>query len=188
MNITFYIQEGIGHILDFQALDHMLFVVTLCCVYQFKDVTKILILLTAFTLGHSLTLILSGLNILRINQDLVETLIPITIIFAALTNLLGIGKSGKSHRFKYVAAAFFGLIHGAGFSNYFRMMLEGIEDSLVMPLLGFNVGIEIGQIIILCVYLLVLLILLRLLKISQADVTKVISGIAIYESLCILFL
>jgi hypothetical protein len=188
MDIAFYLKEGIWHILDFQALDHMLFVVTLCCVYQFKDVKKILILLTAFTLGHSLTLILSGLNILRINQELVETLIPITIIFAAVTNLLGLGKTSKYQKLKYFAAAFFGLIHGAGFSNYFRMMLEGIEDSLLMPLLGFNIGIEIGQIIILSVYLMVLFILLRVLKDSLSDVTKVISGIAIYESLCILFL
>lgn len=188
MGIAFYIQEGIWHILDFQALDHMLFVITLCCVYQLKDLKKILILLTAFTLGHSLTLVLSGLNILKLDQDLIETLIPITIIFAALTNLIGLGKPEGKRLLKYTAAAFFGLIHGAGFSNYFRMMLEGIEDSLLMPLLGFNIGIELGQIVILSVYLILLYLVLLLPKVSMTDVTKVISGIAIYESLKILFL
>lgn len=188
MGIGFYLQEGIWHILDFAALDHMLFVVTLCCVYAIKQFKQVLILLTAFTIGHSVTLILSGLGILNFPQNLIETLIPCTIIFAALSNLFSANINKTSHTLKYASALFFGLIHGAGFSNYFRMMLADIEDNVVMPLLMFNVGIEFGQIIILLAYFILLFILLKLTKASQLDVTKVISGIAIYESLRILFL
>lgn len=184
--MIFYIKEGIAHILDFQALDHMLFVVTLSCVYGFRDLKKVLILLTAFTLGHAVTLTLSGLQLISLNKDLIETLIPITIIFTALTNLVGIKKSEKNLKLKYVGAAFFGLIHGAGFSNYFRMMMEGIEDSVVAPLLSFTVGIELGQAIILSVYLLISTLLLKFTKTTNSDIIKVVSGIAIYESLRIL--
>jgi hypothetical protein len=188
MGSTFYISEGIKHILDFQALDHMLFVVTLCCVYRFRDLKNTLILLTAFTLGHALTLTLSGLQLINLDRDLIETLIPITIIFTAIANIVGIGKSGKLIKLKYLGGAFFGLIHGAGFSNYFRLMLDGIEDSVITPLIFFTVGIELGQAIILFVYLLLSALLIQFTKTTISDITKVVSGIAIYESLCILFL
>lgn len=188
MGIAFYLQEGIWHILDFNALDHMLFVVTLCCVYAFKDYKKVLILLTAFTIGHSVTLILSGLGLLNFPQNLIETLIPCTIIIAALSNFFLFDKSKGNHRLKYASAVFFGLIHGAGFSNYFRMMLADIEDNVLKPLVMFNVGIELGQIVILLCYFAALFVLLKLFKSTQYNVAKVISGIAIYESLRILFL
>ena len=144
-----YLKLGIDHIADLNAYDHILFVVSLCVVYPLKSWRKLLILITAFTVGHSLTLALVTLKIIDIPTDLIEFLIPVTIVITSSINIMQ--KSGKfskgSHRMKYSAALFFGLIHGLGFSNYLQSILSK-EESLFLPLLSFNIGIEIGQIVI----------------------------------------
>jgi hypothetical protein len=116
MNNFFFYQMGVDHILDIGAYDHMLFVVTLCSVFQVKQWKQVLILLTAFTIGHSITLVLAGLDVIQVNADLIETLIPITILLTALYNL-SYGKA-KTTLWNYLLALGFGLIHGMGFSNF----------------------------------------------------------------------
>jgi len=154
-DFSFYLKEGFNHILDTSALDHLYFIVSFCLIYTFKDWSKLLGLITAFTLGHCLTLFLSGLELVTINPDLVEKLIPITILLSCFNNywLLFKGlKTKKSLIFTYLILLFFGLIHGLGFSNYIKMML--FEDqSIVLPLLAFNIGIELAQLIIVAVFL-----------------------------------
>jgi hypothetical protein len=138
---------GFEHILDMNAYDHLLFLVALTAVYRLKEWKTVLILVTAFTIGHSLTLALAGFNILSINPDLVETLIPITIIITAIYNIVFYGKSEKFLFAKYPIALFFGLIHGLGFSNNFRLLM-GDDTGIVSLLLPFNLGVELGQIVI----------------------------------------
>ncbi len=144
-----YLKLGIEHIADFQSYDHILFVISLCVVYPIKHWRKILILITAFTIGHSLTLALATLNLIRFETGIIEFLIPSTIFLSAFANLFQKLENFISnlHKFKYLAGLFFGLIHGLGFSNYLKSLL-GKESNLIGPLFAFNIGIEIGQLMI----------------------------------------
>jgi hypothetical protein len=135
-----YFQLGFEHITDINGYDHMLFLLALCAAYFYSDWKKILVLVTAFTVGHSITLSLAGLNIIPVNSDWIEFLIPVTIVATATKNL--VVKQGKAATVTYLMALGFGLIHGMGFSNYLRSLLG---DELLLPLLSFNLGIEIGQ-------------------------------------------
>lgn len=173
----FYLKQGIDHITDLQGLDHMVFIITLCAVYQLNRWKQILILITAFTIGHTVTLALAGLDIISVNQKLVETLIPITILLTSIFNLAQKSTPDKKIQLNYFLALTFGLIHGMGFSNFFRSMMMGISDeSIVFPLFSFNLGIEVGQIIIVGVFLLVNLIMTRLFAIKHRDWNLVVSG------------
>ena len=137
-----------SHICDFTAYDHMLFLLVLCAGYRLVQWKKIAILVTAFTLGHCLTLILVGMGVLRIPPHVIELLIPVTIALAAIGNIMmNKDKSAMAWRIEYATVFFFGLIHGAGFSNFFRSMFSA-DDGIVIPLLSFNIGVEIGQLLI----------------------------------------
>ncbi len=154
-NFIFYLKEGVFHILDTSALDHFYFIISFCLLYTFKDWRKLLGLITAFTLGHCLTLFFSGLELVSINSDLVETLIPITILISCANNfylILSETQSKQSLAFTYFILLGFGLIHGLGFSNYIKMMVFD-DESIVLPLLGFNIGIEVAQLIIVALFL-----------------------------------
>ena len=149
----FYFRLGIEHITDFAGYDHMLFLLALCAVYSIFEWRQLLILVTAFTIGHSITLALAALDLVRVSSDLVEFLIPVTIFLTAIFNLL-FEKQQGSYRLKYLLALGFGLIHGLGFSNYFRAIL-GREADIVLPLFSFNVGVEAGQILVVLTILLI---------------------------------
>jgi len=171
-----YFELGLRHIADLDAYDHMLFLLALICVYQLIDGIKILILVTAFTLGHSLTLFLATTDILRVNDDWVEFLIPVTILFTSISHLVR-GRKAKSDNmfWPYFFAAFFGLIHGLGFSNYLRMLLRE-EGELFIPLLAFNIGIEVGQVLIVVAILILYELLFRLLRFKHREWILVVSG------------
>ncbi len=175
-----YLRLGIDHIANLRGYDHILFIVALSIVYPLKQWRKLLILITAFTIGHSTTLALATLNIIRIPTNFIEFLIPVTIFLTALVNIFQKSEkiSESSHRFKYAAAMFFGLIHGMGFSNYLRGML-GKEDSMVVPLLAFNVGIELGQITIVLIIIGLTLLAVDILGAKRREWTLVFSGIAL---------
>lgn len=144
-----YLKIGIEHIADFKSYDHILFIIALCVVYPIKQWSKILILITAFTIGHSTTLVLATLKIIKVESQIIEFLIPATIFISAIGNLFQKSDNFSSnlHKFKYLLALFFGLIHGMGFSNYLSSLL-GNETNIIYPLLAFNIGIELGQILI----------------------------------------
>lgn len=141
-----YLQLGFEHITDLNGYDHMLFLLALCAAYVYSDWKKILVLVTAFTIGHSITLALAVLNVIRVNAAWIEFLIPVTIVATAVKNL--IANQDKAAITTYFMALGFGLIHGMGFSNYLRSLLG---DELLMPLFAFNVGLEVGQLIVVTV-------------------------------------
>lgn len=179
-----YLELGIDHIMDFRGYDHILFILTLCAVYFFREWKRVLILVTAFTIGHSTTLVLATLDIVKISSGLIEFLIPLTIFLTALFNATY--KSEKVnrqlHRLKYAAALFFGLIHGLGFSTYLRNLL-GSESSLAKPLLAFNIGIELGQIIVVLVIMSLTWLVVNVLQARRREWNLVISGAGLGISL-----
>ncbi len=171
----FYLREGFYHITDWKGYDHILFVMALCLPYFLKDWKQVLILITAFTIGHSITLALSVFNKILIPSSWIEFLIPITIIITALENLFRNNLQPKHVRLRYGFALLFGLIHGLGFSNYLKSMM-GKSESIITQLLAFNIGLELGQLLIVLVVLMVSFIFVRLLNIKQREWTVFISG------------
>lgn len=181
---SLYYGLGFDHILDVYGYDHILFVVVLCALYQSSDWKKVLILITAFTIGHSATLALSTLRIINVNAELIEFLIPLTILFTALSNLFTKETriaEGKIWR-NYGYAGFFGMIHGLGFSNYLRALL-GEDNTILLPLFAFNVGLEVGQIIIVGLFMVISFIFVSLGGISRRDwkmiISSAVAGIAL---------
>ena len=215
-----YLDVGFHHIIDVKGYDHILFVLVLCAAYEPKDYKKLLILATAFTLGHSVTLALATLNIIKINADFIEMLIPITIMITAVFNYFdkqqkppltlpkqegnktpfllkegfGVVKApllpkeglGVVHiRLRYFLALFFGLIHGLGFSNFLRSLLLE-SKTLFVPLLAFNAGLEIGQLLIIAVLLLFCFIFVKILKMPLREWLLFLSGGAFFVAATII--
>lgn len=165
-DFLFYLKLGWEHIISKDALDHQLFILALIAIFSFRDWKKVLILVTAFTIGHSLTLVLSALDVFRFPSDWVEFLIPCTIVFTALDNIIFSKNEKKLIQLNYSLALLFGLIHGMGFANSVRMMLASEQD-ITLPLFGFNVGLELGQIIVVAIALFIHYIFSEVLKLSN---------------------
>lgn len=165
-DFLFYLQLGWEHIISKDALDHQLFILVLIAIFSFRDWKKVLILVTAFTIGHSLTLVLSALDVFRFPSDWVEFLIPCTIVFTALDNIIFSKNEKKLIQLNYYLALLFGLIHGMGFANSVRMMLASEQD-ITLPLFGFNVGLELGQIVVVAIALFIHYIFSEVLKLSN---------------------
>ena len=182
-----YLRLGIDHILSISAFDHILFLVALCAVYEVKDWKRILILVTAFTIGHSITLGLSALDFISVKAELVELLIPVTILITSLQNLLMKKKPHQRWRPDYFFALFFGFIHGMGFSNYFKALL-GREANIFTPLFGFNLGVEIGQLCVVAGIMILNFFVVSLGKVRQQRWALVVSIIAAILSCYMIFL
>jgi len=167
-DFNFYFGLGWEHIMSWDALDHLLFIAALAAIYLLKDWKQVLILVTAFTIGHSLTLVLSVLDVIRFPSNWVEFLIPCTIVITAISNLFQKQFTPRSIRINYFLALFFGLIHGLGFANTIRFMLAK-DQSLGMGLFGFNVGLEVGQIVVVGTLLLITQALINSFKINRRE-------------------
>ncbi|OSY88657.1 HupE / UreJ protein [Tenacibaculum holothuriorum] len=178
-DFIFYFKMGLFHVLDIKAYDHILFLIVLAVVYQFKQWKKVLWLITLFTIGHSITLALSAYGVLNVRADLVEFLIPLTIFITGVMNVLTAKKAsvGKDNQNLFFAL-FFGLIHGLGFSNYFKMMIGKTTDKF-FPLLEFALGVEAAQVIIVAAILLVGSLLQSILGVNRRDWILVASSIVI---------
>jgi hypothetical protein len=147
-NFGFWFETGMWHIADPAAYDHILFLIALCGFYSWRDWKGLLILVTAFTLGHSLTLALAVLDVVHVKVDYIEFAIPLSILLTALYNFFRLSsRPSRRESLRYVMAAIFGLIHGLGFSYLLKSML-GRENDLLAPLFAFNVGLEAGQLLI----------------------------------------
>jgi hypothetical protein len=168
---------GLDHILDIDGYDHILFVVALCAIYDASEWKKILILVTAFTIGHSVTLAMATLKLVSLDASLIEFLIPVTIFITALINIINRSNDLSPRQVKqnYGLALGFGLIHGMGFSNYLRSLL-GRDESIVNQLFAFNVGLEVGQIIIVAAFLLLGVILRTFFFIDRRDWVTIVSS------------
>ena len=152
-DFIFYFKIGWFHIMSTAATDHLFFIAVLAIIYSFADWKKVLILITAFTIGHAITLFLSVLELINLNIDWVEFLIPCTILVTAMMNLLFQKQQVASHAIQYGMALGFGLIHGLGYANYIRMILSA-DQQLLWGLFSFNLGLEAGQIVVVCLVLL----------------------------------
>jgi hydrogenase/urease accessory protein HupE len=161
-----YLELGFDHILDLNGYDHILFIIALCAIFSVRDWKKILILVTAFTVGHTITLALSSLSIINVPANLIEFLIPVTIFLTALQNLWHRQEKKNGWSLNYFLALFFGLIHGMGFSNYFKSLL-GREADIVLPLFAFNIGVELGQLCIVACIMVLNLIVTGFFRVKQ---------------------
>ena len=176
-----YFQIGLKHVLDIHAYDHVLFLIALAIPFSFKDWKRVVLLVTLFTIGHTMALMLSVFGIIAIKVNVVELLIPITILITALFNLFTAGKSSKKESINVVffITLFFGIIHGLGFSNYFKSILGGDAAAKVLPLSEFALGIEAAQIVVVFVVLIVSYIVQTVFRFSKRDWTLVMSAFII---------
>jgi hypothetical protein len=175
-----FLKLGFLHITDLAGYDHILFVIALCTIYNLDQWKNLLIIITFFTLGHSITLALAALKIVNINSDFIEFLIPITIFMTCVSNLLTVKKKpsyalNSTVYIRNSLALFFGLIHGLGFSNYLRSLL-GSNSNIIKQLLAFNIGLEIGQILIVFLFMVLQVVILSYFKIKKHYFTLVVSS------------
>jgi hypothetical protein len=182
----FYFGLGWEHIISADALDHQLFIAALAAIYLLKDWKQVLILVTAFTIGHSLTLALSVTDVFRFPSDWVEFLIPVTIVITAFSNLFQKKFTVRSIRINYFLALFFGLIHGMGFANSIRFMMAQ-DQNLGWSLFGFNLGLEAGQIVVVLLLLLLAYVIVNVAKADRRDwvifLSAAVSGLALKMTL-----
>ncbi|HQU95659.1 MAG TPA: HupE/UreJ family protein [Saprospiraceae bacterium] len=180
-----YFTEGWNHIMSSDALDHQLFILSLAALFLWKDWRRVLVLVTAFTIGHSLTLALSVYDVIRFSIAWVEFLIPITILLTALYDLryLNISKiEGRNIQFNYIIALSFGLVHGMGFANSIRQMLAS-DQTIGIPLLSFNIGLEVGQIVLILLILIIAQLLVVNVKLPRKYWILLLSVIPLILSL-----
>lgn len=176
-----YFNIGLKHVLDINAYDHVLFLLALTVPYEAKAWKKILILVSLFTLGHTVSLFLAVFGIIKINPTFVEFLIPITILITAAFNLYSVGKAAKKDNLTFIGfvTLFFGIIHGLGFSNYFNSILSGSATDKLLPMFEFALGIEAAQIIVVVVALILAFVVQTLFKFSKRDWILTISAFII---------
>ena len=187
-DFNLYFKLGTEHILTWEALDHILFVSALCLRYLIKDWKKVIVLVTAFTIGHSITLALSALGYVHVSTKWIEFLIPITIVATAINNLLQKNNSvEQSSKFPliYFFALFFGLIHGLAYASSF-LSLEG-KEGLVGHLLAFNVGIEVAQLLVVAIVLSISFIFVQMLKLKRFWWMRIASVLILISSLKMAF-
>lgn len=191
-DLSYHFIEGLKHISDINGYDHIVFLIALCAVYDFSQWKRVLWLVTSFTIGHSITLFFAGMDWVGIPSAWAEFLIPCTILITALYNLRETKQRRRPRQqnqggaVKYVLALLFGLIHGFGFSNYFRMIRIDEQQNFVADLLMFNLGVELGQILIVFILLLISSIFMSLFRFKHAAWILFTSGIAAGISLILI--
>lgn len=176
-----FFKVGLYHVLNSNGYDHLLFLIALTVPYLFKDWKRVLILVSIFTLGHTLALFLSVFNVVSVKASWIELLIPITILITAFYNLITAGKSSKKENLSFIGAVslFFGIIHGLGFSNYFNAILPGKPTDKLAPLLEFALGIEVAQLLIVLFVLLLSFVVQTLFRFNKRDFTLIMSAFVI---------
>jgi hypothetical protein len=173
-----YLKLGLTHVLDWQAYDHIVFLIVLVAAYNFSNWKRIFILVSLFTIGHTASLLLANYSVVTVSSKWIEFLIPVTILVAAVYNLFTSGKinrSGKVGLF-YVITVFFGLIHGLGFATYYKMITGGND---ILPLFEFALGIEFAQLIIVAIVLISSFIFQSIFRFNKRDWVLVVSSIVI---------
>lgn len=178
-NFVLYFKLGLNHVLDFNAYDHILFLIVLAVVFDAGQWKKLLWLITFFTVGHTITLGLAAYEVINVKIALVEFLIPVTIFITGLANVIRVNKAAQGkEKLNIIFALFFGLVHGLGFSNFFRGMIGKEEDKL-MPLLEFALGIEVSQVVIVLGILVIGTVLQTFTRMTKRDWVLVCSSIVI---------
>jgi len=173
----FYFRLGWEHIISWNALDHQLFILALAAIYLLQEWKQVLVLVTSFTIGHSLTLALTVFNVIHFPSNWIEFLIPCTIVLTAISNLFRKNFTPRSIRINYFLALFFGLIHGMGFANKLRYILAE-DQSIGWSLFGFNAGLEAGQIAVVIIILAISFLFVELLKVNRREWVIFVSAAA----------
>lgn len=178
-----FFKSGLWHVLDIKAYDHILFLIALTVPYAFREWRKVLLLVTLFTIGHTMSLIMAVFGIVNLNPAVVETLIPLTILCAAVYNIIMNRKkvvkaNDDNINFISIVTLFIGIVHGLGFFNFFKMQVEGTEDKL-LPVASFALGIELAQIVVVMVTLLLSWIAENVFRVSRRDWILIISSFVI---------
>ncbi|MCW8981712.1 MULTISPECIES: HupE/UreJ family protein [Altibacter] len=173
-----YFKLGLEHVLDWKAYDHILFLIVLCAAYTFNSWKRLLLLVTLFTIGHTISLLMANYNVVSVSTRWIEFLIPVTILVTALFNLFTAGKEKRAEKLGlfYIATVFFGLIHGFGFASYYKMINA---DNDILPLLEFALGVEAAQIIVVIIVLILAFIFQMLFRFNKRDWVLVVSSIVI---------
>ncbi len=173
-----YLKLGLTHVLDWQAYDHIVFLIVLVAAYNFSNWKRIFILVSLFTIGHTASLLLANYSVVTVSSKWIEFLIPVTILVAAVYNLFTSGKINRSEKVGlfYVITVFFGLIHGFGFATYYKMITGGNE---ILPLFEFALGIEFAQLIIVAIVLISSFIFQSIFRFNKRDWVLVVSSIVI---------
>lgn len=176
----FNVKYGLNHVLDINGYDHVLFLMVLAVPYLFKDWKRVLLLVSLFTLGHTLSLVLAAYDVVKVNGVLVEFLIPVTILVVALYNVFTAGKNDKNKKIGLllISALFFGLIHGLGFAREFDMVFGQVSNK-VLALIEFALGIEIAQVIIVFVVLFFGFLFQTLFRFTRRDWVMVLSAVVV---------
>lgn len=176
----FNMKYGTSHVLDINAYDHVLFLIVLTLPYLFKGWKRILLLVTMFTIGHTFSLILAAYDVVKISANVIEFLIPITILIVALFNVFTAGKGAQKEKLDvlFFLTLFFGLIHGLGFAREFRLLVGKSENKLI-TLLEFALGIEIAQVVIVFIVLFLGYLIQTLFRFSKRDWIMVVSAIVV---------
>ncbi|PIA79162.1 HupE / UreJ protein [Gaetbulibacter sp. 4G1] len=179
-NFLFNVKYGINHVLDINAYDHVLFLIVLTVPYVFKDWKRVLLLVSVFTLGHTLSLVLAAYNVVSVNGEVVEFLIPVTILIVALFNVFTAGKGAQKEKVGvlFLTTLFFGLVHGLGFAREFQMLVDDTDNKLVL-LLEFALGIELAQVIIVFIVLFLSYVVQTIFRFTRRDWIMVISAIVV---------
>lgn len=177
MDLTNFIDQGFSHILDLEGYDHILFIFSFSCIYPLKEWKKLVGLITLFTLTHTAALLLAAKQLVTVNYDLIELLIVLTILASALYNIFVFKPDNrKYHWAPFVIIPSFGIIHGLGFSNFFRMITD-LDNDILTPFAGFVIGLELGQLIILTISLSLSIIILKINQSIHQYWRFIVSGI-----------
>lgn len=183
-----YFEIGLRHVLDINGYDHMLFLIALTVPYAFRDWKRVLLLATLFTIGHTLSLMVSVFGSLPLDEAVIEFLIPVTILITALYNMFIVAKKSSSQKpsnlnFASIITLIFGIIHGLGFSNYFKVLLPGNSNDKLLPLLEFALGIEAAQIIVVLVVLILTFLAQEMFRLQRRDwilvMSSFVAGVAV---------
>lgn len=181
-DFAFYFKIGWQHIINKEAFDHIFFIMALAAIYMIRDWKQVLVLVTAFTVGHTITLVLSTLQLVEVSSRWVEFLIPCTIVFTAVSNLFQRAFTQRSIRINYFLALFFGLIHGLAFANTLRMILSS-DQSFALSMFSFSAGLELGQILIVFCILLLSQLFIRVIGVDRREwvifLSAVVFGLAV---------
>ena len=184
-DFSLWLSTGFSHVCDLSAYDHILFIILISIPYSLKDWKELLIRITAFTIGHSITLALGAFRLINISSDLVELLIVVTILFSAILLIVQREKDKNSDKLNFGLVLFFGCIHGLGFSQFLKSMF-GPDESLLLPLFSFNIGIEIAQLLVLFCIQIFCLFLTSIFRVKTKDL-NFFTGSAIFGIAILLF-
>jgi len=176
----FNVQYGINHVLDINAYDHVLFLTVLTVPYMFKDWKRVFLLVTMFTVGHTISLVLATYGVVKVSANIIEFLIPVTILIVALFNVFTSGKGAQKEKVGvlFISTLFFGLVHGLGFAREFKLLIGG-DDNKLVTLLEFALGIEIAQIIVVFIILFLGYLFQTVFRFSKRDWIMVVSSIVV---------